>query len=171
MESNKIDEYFKLLSENFKDNKFVISWRQDKLVIIDRIDYSDSIDKGEFKDFVSEFTEALRDSALSCEVDSKYLSYVDKFFYENKDVKDDIITRCTSNLDICNLFGIEILTKRVDLKPKCFSALFNFTLQKPNPEKEVSDQFVFELSLRDLKTLSKALEETIKDIEELKSEL
>ncbi|WP_123053167.1 hypothetical protein [Clostridium sp. JN-1] len=173
MEDNEIEQYFNILLENYRSGKFKISWRPKSVFIADDINFNDAHEEKGFREFVSKFVDALRDRVFENKNDEKYSKYVNTFLEEDKYLKDDMQTRCTSISNLCNFFNIEILTKRDrNQNTKCYSALVNMNLQKPCLEgKPIIEPITFELSIRDLKTFSDSLEDTIRNIEKLKDNL
>lgn len=168
----KLDNYFNIFMELYRENQVRISLRKNSYAVsfddepIDRID-----NKKEFRDFVSKLFNTLRRKVLRLKIDEghdMYEKYVDSLLEHDPEIRADIITRCMSNINICNNISYEILTKRnEDLEVECYSLLVNLNLEKPNLGKDILEQINFELSIKDLRLLHRNLEEAIGEIEKL----
>lgn len=164
----ELDKYFEVFMKLYKDNKIHFSWRKNSFALL----LQEKVDNlKEFQNFTSELARTLRKKVVEETIDDEYKiyeEYVDKLIEYDPEIKADIITRCTSNINICNNIAYEILTKRNEkLEPQCYSLLINLDLQEPSFDADLSKQINFELSIKDLRTFYKVLKEAIEKIETL----
>lgn len=164
----ELSEYFDEFMELYENEKIRFIWKQNSFITI----ADKEVDEGEdFRDFIFNLVNSVRHKVLKGKIDEElkeYEEYVDKLLRYDPEIKDDIITRCTSKVNICNRIDYEVLTKRNEkLEPQCYSALLNLNLEKPNFGQDIPKQVNFELSIKDLKLFSKIIDQALEEIETL----
>jgi len=165
------DKEFEIFLDLYNKKKMLVNWRKNSLsvaiqdITCDKIVYGD-----EFREFTSDILQLVKCKILGDDYndDEDNEKYADKFIGNDKELKDDIITRCKSRLNICNNMEYEILTKRnKELKPMCHSVLINMNFDKPSVLDELFEQISFELSIKDLKQMQEILTKSLEEVNEL----
>lgn len=171
-----LDDKFKIFMRLYEAKKIQLRFGRSSFAIMFSDEAkkeipSDEKEEKEFRNFVSSLLNGLRQKIIEGKLDqeySKYEKYIDDLLRHDSEIKDDIITRIKSNVNICHDISYEILTKRnKNLDVECFSALINLNLEKPHPRKDILEPINFELSVKDLKLFQSVLEDAIEDINSL----
>lgn len=160
-------DFFELFLKLYKEKSIEINWRKNGLgIYMGKDTHIENIQQ--FRKYASKLLEATKNKVTDGKIDIKYDKYVDQLIECDEDIVADIIARCKSNANICNVFDHEILTKRnKNLDIKGFSALINFSYEKPSNGEALSDQITFEFSIKDLKLLYENIGNIIENINKL----
>jgi hypothetical protein len=164
----ELDKYFDDFMRLYESNKINLSWRKNSYAfnLREKVD-----NEKEFRDFIAKLANTLRKKYIKNMINDEYKEYekyVDILVEYDPEIIADLITRCESNINICNNVSYEILTKRnEELEPQFYSVLLNLNLLKPNLGADLLEQINFELSIKDLRLFYKLLGEAIENIEKL----